>query len=108
MPEQESLKRELSKMERGRGQRYPAAVKARVVAWSKSERERGGSWEKIATEVGVHAKTLREWCMEGGARRMRRVRVVDEHRSVSLVSPSGYRIEGVSLTEAAALIAKLG
>jgi hypothetical protein len=40
---------------------------------------------------------------------MRPVKVVaDDEGTVSVVSPAGYRVEGVTLSEAAALLAKLG
>jgi len=52
--------------------------------------------------------TVRAWCPQGERARMRRVQVVDEGRTVSVVSPLGYRVEGVTLLEATALLAKLG
>jgi hypothetical protein len=108
--EQTKLREAFSKITRGRGQRYPAELRARAVKWAKAERSTGAGWEAIASAIGVHGETVRVWCSEGSNPRMRRVHVTRDAktRTVRLVSPSGYRIEDLTLEDAAMLIAKLG
>jgi hypothetical protein len=105
----ERLRREISKLAIGRGQRYPSELKARVVAWASSVRrcERVG-WEKLGAAVGIHAETLRSWCTGRDSKAMRRV-VVDEAREhvVVIVMPSGIRAE-LGLRDAMTLLAALG
>jgi hypothetical protein len=108
MSEPNGLRRALSRVKRGPGKRYPIALRQRATAWCVSQRSAGATWTSIAEGLGVHMATVRAWCPQGERARMRRVQVVDEGRTVSVVSPLGYRVEGVTLLEATALLAKLG
>ena len=108
------LRRELGRVEKGRGKRYPAELRARVVAWAARRRETGASWEAIKRELGQQFDTVRRWCVDSAATKSRAivpVRVVPERkpeRELSVVSPSGFRVDGLSLGEAAALLRELG
>lgn len=97
------LIRSLSRVERGVGRRYPADVRRQVVAWVQGERAVGRSWGELADELGIPVSTLVRW-----STRPRAVPVIVQAAapspSVSLVSPSGWRIEGVSLEQALALL----
>jgi hypothetical protein len=90
---------------RGRTTRIPDAVRARVVEYVRGQRGRGKAWRSIAEEVGLSATVLQRW-MRGAPNaphRLARVKVVADPQAtatVSLVSPSGYRIEGVRLEAA--------
>jgi hypothetical protein len=57
-------------------------------------------------------ETLRCWCIKAGAKptRMRAVHVVEAvaERTVSVVSPNGYRVPEISLEEAMALLRAFG
>jgi hypothetical protein len=110
MPEQAKWREAITTMPRGRGQRYAPELKSQAIAWAQAERRAGESWKKIAEATGVHATTLRAWCKHGGEARMRRVQVVKDQAAptLSVVSPSGYKIEGLTLSEATALLGKLG
>jgi len=108
MSEPSALRRALSRVKRGAGKRYPLALRQRAIAWCVSQRSSGATWESIAEGLGVHTATVRAWCPQVDRARMRRVQVVDDGRTVSVVSPSGYRVEGVTLLEATALLGKLG
>ncbi|HEX3595379.1 MAG TPA: hypothetical protein VHU80_09765 [Polyangiaceae bacterium] len=108
-----SLRAALASHAAGRGKRYPAAVKARIITLAQSRRREGRSWVQISGEVGVGFETLRRWCLAGGtkpSRAMVPVRVVPEDgaRTVSVVSPSGHRVEGLTLQEAVAVLRALG
>jgi hypothetical protein len=118
----EHLRREVSKLRVGRGQRFPKALRARLIAWAKQERARSNaSWSMLGEMVAVHGETLRAWCIESKPRahRMRSVEIVadstrapddsrsEESRMMSVVSPSGFRVEGISLRDAISILQAL-
>lgn len=109
------LKREISRGERGRGKRYPAELRGRVAAWAQGRREAGASWVDVAQELGLGLDTVRRWCVPKKpavtSRSLLPVRVVEspaEPARLILVSPNGFRVEGLTLTEAASLLKALG
>lgn len=106
----EALRREFSKIGRGRGQRYPKPLKVRAIALGREQRAAGATWTEIAASIGLYQETIRCWCNEAReVSSMRRVEIVadEEDKTVSVVAPSGFRIEGVSLTDALTLLEKL-
>ncbi len=113
------------------GQRYRRELREQLVAYAKVGRGRGLSWEKLGAELGVKPKTLRRWFAElpratkrrtngskpssnGKPGRLVSVRAVQAAAqpvvavasvgSVALVSPGGWRVEGLSVAEAAGLL----
>lgn len=107
------LRSELARVEKGRGKRYPAELQARVVVWAKGRRAAGASWQQIKRELGQKFGTVRRWCQTSAPPRSRAllpVRITEQPavRSVSTVSPSGFRVEGLTLPEAAALLRDIG
>ncbi len=110
------LKRELSRHERGRDKRYPAEMKQRVVVWAQRRRAQGAAWPAIADELGLGLDTVRRWCLAAAKsasapRAMVPVRVVAEPaatRPETLVSLSGWRIDGLTGAEAAEMLRTLG
>jgi hypothetical protein len=110
--EAEKLRRELARVETGRGKRYPAELRQRVVAWASRRHAEGASWETIKAELGQKFDTVRRWCLSTRpSRALARVRVVSERaepRLVSVVSPAGFRIDGVTMADAAVLLRELG
>lgn len=70
------------------------------------------SWEEIKRELGQRSDTVRRWCVEGGsAKALVPVRVIAPGapaRVFSVVSPAGFRIDGLTPSEAAALLRELG
>ncbi len=109
-----SLRREISKVPRGPGLWFPQSLRDRVVEWALARRESTGeSWETIGLELGIAGESVRRWCARSdkAAPRMRRVEIVSDDRAepaVSIVSPTGYRVEGLSLAAAAAMLRMLG
>lgn len=95
---------------RGRTTRIPDEVRAAVLAYAGSERERGVKWREIAGTVGLSESVLVRWT--SGEHRHRQsarivpVRVTVAPRGVAvaggvtLVSPSGYRVEGLAVIDA--------
>ena len=108
--EAEALRREFSKIGRGRGQRYPSALKEKAIALARSQRSAGATWAEIGESIGLHQETIRCWSIERTSTPMRRVEIVadESDKTVSVVAPSGFRIEGVSLADALTLLEKLG
>ena len=107
------LKRELSRRESGRGKRYPAELRARVVTWAQQRRAVGAAWPVIADELGVRLETVRRWCLaskqSSAPRALVPVRVVARAaRPATVVSLSGWRIDGLTVAEAAEMLRALG
>jgi hypothetical protein len=105
------LRQELSRVKTGRGKRYPTDLRRRVVAWAQRRHGQGASWKTIKAELGQEFDTVRRWCLaEGTSRALVPVRIVPASvaRTVSVVSPTGFRIEGLAIAEAAALLRELG
>jgi transposase-like protein len=107
------LRAALGSHEPGRGKRYPRELKARIIEHARARRGEGVSWARIAQELGLAFETIRRWCVAVEAkpsRSMVPVRVVAEadERAVSVVSPAGHRIEGLTLQQAVAVLRALG
>jgi hypothetical protein len=86
-------------------------LKQRAAAWIIKRRAEGAFVSDIASELGLAPGTVLKWSAQSkSARSLVPVEVVDERitaRTVSVVSPSGFRVEGLSLLEAAALLRAL-
>jgi hypothetical protein len=95
-------------LKRGRpGFRFSTQLRARITAWVVAQRERGTWWCDLEREVGVSSETLKRWATpRGTAVPVRPVEVIDAPPvgTVTLVSPTGLRIEGVAITDAIALL----
>jgi|SRR5271165_505023 len=107
-----TLRSALGEHTAGRGKRYDAELKSRVVAFAQAQRGEGRSWAQVATELGLRFETLRRWCVKGSSspRAMRRVEIVADGapRKLTVVSSSGLRIEGLTLEDAVALLRAVG
>jgi len=101
--ELQDLLRRLSAIPRGRGRRVPAELRERIVAWTAPRRARGAWWRELSRSLGVPAKTLKRWATPRAPRvlALRPVDVIDEApvRTVTIVAPSGLRIEGVMIAD---------
>jgi hypothetical protein len=109
MDEARHLRRELDRIGTRRGRCVAPELKARARAWIAEQRARGRRVADIAAELGVAPGTVHRWS-EGGVRAIVPVRVVpDEAPSVvAIVSPSGFRIEGIALADAVRVLRELG
>ena len=88
----------------GRGKRYPKSLRRLAVGFATEAEAAGWSLSRVARHLGVAPATLERWCeappiveAEGS---MREVVVRDEEppaveRCAVLVTPEGYRIEGL-------------
>ena len=86
---------------------FTEAQRKEAVAYFERRRGEGASVARIAAELGVGKTTLERW-RPRGSRFVRVEAVADSGAAVALVSPSGYRIEGLSLEQAVGLLSRLG
>lgn len=99
---------------RGRGPRfqYSADLRRRVVLAASAHREAGRSVTAMAAEVGLDARTLRAW-VDGGSSVFREVRVepvadaAPVPAGLVLVTPGGYRVEGLALADVVSVLRAL-
>ena len=101
----------------GRGRRYPESLRQLAVSFATEAQAAGWSGSRIARQLGVAWATLERWCATpsvseptGG---MREVVVCDEAPSSVvpgpvLVTPEGYRIEGLRLEALVEILRSLG
>jgi hypothetical protein len=107
------LRGEFAARERGRGKPYPAALRERATRWARRQADSGASLRAIATTLGVHGESVRRWLQSGAdaAATLVPVEVVAgpaEAGTVVVVSPAGFRVEGLSVAAAAALLREVG
>jgi transposase-like protein len=88
-----------------------------VLAATRQRRDGGASVARLAGALGLSVETLRRWLdtdveepPHGGHARPMPVAVVaaaQNRGALSLVTPSGFRVEGLSVEAAAELLARL-
>lgn len=116
--ELEQLRRALSRIERGRGRRYPEPLRGRVTRWAGARRARGARWHDLARQLGISAESLRRWVgLESpGAPALVPVEIVAAEagdgvgagRPLRLITRAGHRIEGLSIADAIEIVRVLG
>ena len=94
--------------DRGSGRRrFSEPQRAEAVEYLKRRRSEGATVAGVAEELGLGKKTLERWrSRKSGFVRVTAVAEVSPE--VALVSPRGYRIEGLGLDQAVALLSRLG
>jgi transposase-like protein len=97
------------KKRRGRG--YPAELRRRAADYARKRAEVGDGVAKVSAELGVSEQTLRNWLAKAGSGFLRVT--VDESvgsaeavaaGTLVLVTPFGYRLEGLDLRAATELL----
>ena len=95
--------------------RYSKKLQAEIVAAVETRRADGHSWNALSEELGIPYETLRRWTAKAGTPAksgpvaMRRVEVTSgAPSSLTLVAPSGVRVEGATIEQIVALIQALG
>ena len=88
--------------------RYSAELQRQVVEAARGASSRGMSRAGVARALGIFDATLRKWLEASAANgQLSRVRVIDERqqpRGLALVTPAGYRLEGLDPATAAAVL----
>ena len=90
--------------------RCPAELRAEIVDFTQARQREGVSVMKVAKALGMSASGLKRWLPKGQGR-LRPVRVCEEASSrdqLVLVTPGGYRLEGLSASCAADVLRRLG
>lgn len=98
--------------------RCPEELRARVVAYVEVRRGEGASFRKIGRELGISSTAVRRWLRRepgGGRGELVPVRVAGGAHApgwsvggVTVVSPRGWRVEGLDLEGVVALLEVLG
>jgi hypothetical protein len=102
----------LARMQRGRGKRYTPELKQQIAMAARRLRESGLGWHRIGRALGIPNETIRRFCgASGGIGRGVFAPVVvaddDSGTSAVLVTPGGYRVEGLSLDQVVRLLLRL-
>jgi hypothetical protein len=100
--------------QRGKTTAIAEEVREILVAYALEQREREKSWAAIAESLGVSSSGLIRWSKqrvarcEGAVPVELRAEEPSDVTAVTLVSPTGYRIEGLGMPEALAALRELG
>ncbi len=117
--EGQALRAEVLKATRAKaGGPYPAALRARLIAYVMRRCLDGATVREVAKELGVSHHTVAFWRSsrrEKVVKSVKPVRVVAESTDpnpakaglVNLVHPSGLRVEGLTLDQAAVLLRRM-
>ena len=97
---------------RGRSRRFSPELKADVIAYVRAARGRGVPTARLEADLNVSWNTLARWTQSRGpvgrhADRPRPIPVVvagPSRPSISLVSPAGWRVDGLTFEQVAALV----
>jgi hypothetical protein len=99
----------------GRGTRYREDLRQEAIALARTGMLEGKSLGRLAEELGIGPVTLTRWLEKGGAGEpLRPVEVQREEEkpgqasSLVVVTPSGWRIEGLRLADIPELLRALG
>ena len=106
----QKLRTALARRERGRGKRYTPRLKQKIAEAATELRRQGQGWQAIGEFFGIPHETVRRFsgaCATSTA--LVPVELVDEPAggSLTLVSPEGYRIEGLGVGDAAEILRRL-
>jgi len=111
MTTDQELREEITASRAGQSRwRCPEPLRERVVGYARERRREGVSLRRTAKKLGLSESTLLRWCRvtEG---RLRQVRVVEpsiESTTLALVTPQGYRLEGLDAATATEVLRRLG
>jgi hypothetical protein len=98
----------LARRESGRGQRFAPELRRQISFVVRQLRAEGKSWSKIGAELGMRGESVRRLC-DDAAPGFAPVEIVNElvARGLVLITPGGYRIEGLDAAGAVMLIRRL-
>jgi hypothetical protein len=99
----------LARRESGRGRRFAPELRRQISGVGRRLRNEGASWNRIGAALALPTATVRRLC-DSDTPGFARVEVVAEPVTVgglTVVTPSGFRIEGLDANGAATLIRQL-
>jgi hypothetical protein len=87
---------------------YPPDLRRQISLVGRQLRDEGKRWSEIGGELGMRGESVRRLCEEA-APGFAPVEVVNENvaRGLVLVTPSGFRVEGLDAASAVTLIRRL-
>ena len=103
------LRASLARRESGRGRRFAPELRRQISGVGRRLRNEGASWSGIGAALALPAETVRRLC-ESDTPFFARVEVVADSMTVSglvVVTPGGFRVEGLDANGAATLIRQL-
>lgn len=92
---------------RGAGGRVPRSAQTEIAAEIERAHAAGASYSSIAASLGLTLNTVTRWRRRGPGAKLVAVRVPLPASSLVVHGPRGLRIEGLSLDDVAALLARL-
>jgi hypothetical protein len=102
------LRRALSRRVSGRGRRFAPELRHAISSVGQRMRGGGATWREIGEVMGLSTGTVRRLCDgNAGLGGSRSSRPLQTRTGVVIVTPSGFRIEGLDATAAATLIRQL-
>ena len=95
----------------GVGRRYPAELRALAVAVAEERREE--PLARVAADLGVNTMSLQRWLEQEEPAGFRPIEVEPEPagepaRGLRLITPRGYRVEGLEIEAVVSLLRVLG
>lgn len=95
---------------------YPPELRTRVGSWLAGRRAEGRSWTELSQVLGISATTARSWGESARASGFVEVQTTPQFLSfarledagLTLVTPRGYRVEGLRPADLLALLEQLG
>ncbi len=91
--------------------RCPATLRQQIVAFANTQRQEGMAILKIAQQLGLSQSGLNRWLEGAEEGKLRPVRIADPttpQAMMVLVTPGGYRLEGLDVVSATDLLRRLG
>ena len=114
------FRRELARVDGGRGRWYPDALRERAARWARRRRAVGATWRELSAAIGLPAETLRRWTSTttpAARPALVPIEIVSEaeaenhgadDRGVRIITSGGHRIEGLTTADAIAIVRVLG
>ena len=104
----QKLRAELARRKCGRGKRYPPNLRQRIRDAATVLRRRGQSWQTIGRFFAIPHETVRRFAGGTGVPTFVPVEVVDTiSGGLALISPDGYRVEGLATADVAEILLRL-
>lgn len=103
------LRAALARREGGRGRRFSPELRRQISGAGRQLRSEGASWSGISAELGLPTATVRRLCEDDGPG-FAPVEIVGAAATVAglaVVTPNGFRVEGLDAHGAATLIRQL-
>lgn len=91
--------------------RCPAPLRQRIVEFANAQRQEGMGVLSIAKQLGLSQSGLNRWLEGAGQSKLRPVRIAQApapRTKMVLITPGGYRLEGLDAASAADVLRRLG